>query len=243
MTGKPYDFDRVVPRGGTASYKWDQSEKLFGRADILPLWVADMDFEPPREVVEAITKRAQEGVYGYTIRTDDYYEAVSGWLSRRHNWAVEHDWISSSPGIVPALSMIVQVFTKPGDGIILQSPVYYPFYDVIRMNGRTVVDNALQLQDGRFTMDFELLERQAAEGAKLLLLCSPHNPGGRVWTREELERLGEICLRHGVLVVADEIHHDLVFGGHRHTPFASISDAFAHNSITCIAPSKTFNLA
>ena len=243
MASRQYDFDRVVARGGTASYKWDQSEKLFGRADILPLWVADMDFEPPREVVEAITKRAQEGIYGYTIRTDEYYEAVAGWLSRRHSWTVKHEWISSSPGIVPALSIIVQTFTEPGDGVILQSPVYYPFYDVIRMNGRTVVDNALVERDGRFTMDFELLERQAAEGAKLLLLCSPHNPGGRVWTREELERLGDICLRYGVLVVADEIHHDLVFGGHRHTPFASVSDAFAQASMTCIAPSKTFNLA
>jgi len=239
-----YDFDKRIDRTGTASYKWDQSEQLFGRADVLPLWVADMDFEPPREVVEAIKKRADIGIYGYTIRPDSYYEAIRGWLSRRHGWRVERDWISSSPGVVPALSIAVQAYTEPGDGVILQSPVYYPFYDVIRMNGRKVVDNPLTLgEDGKFAMDFDLLEKQAREGAKLLLLCSPHNPGGRVWTREELERVGRICAAHGLVVVADEIHHDLVFSGHRHTPLASISEEFARLSLTCIAPSKTFNLA
>ncbi|WP_274655329.1 MalY/PatB family protein [Paenibacillus humicola] len=238
-----YDFDKMIDRRGTSSYKWDQSEKLFGNPDVLPLWVADMDFEAPREVTEAIKKRAEQGIYGYTFRPESYYEAVSGWLSRRHGWKVEHDWITSSPGVVPALSMIVMANTEPGDRIILQSPVYYPFYDVIQMNGRVVVDNPLLRKDGRYTIDFELLERQAAEGAKLLLLCSPHNPGGRVWTREELTRIGDICVRHGVLVIADEIHHDLVFRGHHHIPFASISDAFAQISFTCIATSKTFNLA
>ncbi|UVI31778.1 MalY/PatB family protein [Paenibacillus spongiae] len=242
MTRIQYDFDRVIDRSGTASYKWDQSEKLFGNRDVLPLWVADMDFEAPKEVVEAITERAKQGIYGYTLRTDSYYEAVSGWLSRRHGWKVQHDWLSSSPGIVPALSMMVMAYTEPGDRIILQSPVYYPFYDVIRMNDRVIVDNPLIFQNGQFRFDFDLLEEQAKD-AKMLLLCSPHNPGGRVWTREELERIGDICLRHGVLVVADEIHHDHVYKGHRHTPFASISDSIAQASITCIAPSKTFNLA
>jgi len=238
-----YDFDKLVDRKGTASYKWDQSDKLFGRADILPLWVADMDFQPPREVVEAIETRAKQGIYGYTFRTEGYYDAIIGWLSRRHGWEVRQEWLSSSPGVVPALSLAVLAFTEPGDGVILQSPVYYPFYDVIKMNGRTVVDNPLQLRDGRYRIDFELLERQAREGAKLLLLCSPHNPGGRVWEREELERIGEICLKYGVLVIADEIHHDLVFTGHKHIPFASLSEQLANISITCIAPSKTFNLA
>ncbi len=241
--GHRYDFDRVIDRTGTASYKWDQSESLFGRKDILPLWVADMDFEAPREVVDAIVKRAEQGIYGYTFRTDAYYEAVQGWLSRRHGWDVKREWITSSPGVVPALSIAVLAYTQPGDGVILQSPVYYPFYDVIKMNGRVVVDNPLILKDGRFAFDYELLEQQAAAGAKLLLLCSPHNPGGRVWTREELERIGEICLRHDVVIVADEIHHDLVLRGHKHTPLASISEALAQSSVTCIAPSKTFNLA
>ncbi|WP_127532350.1 MalY/PatB family protein [Paenibacillus kobensis] len=244
MSGQvKYDFDKIIDRFGTASYKWDQSEKLFGRADLLPLWVADMDFEPPREVVEAIKARANEGIYGYTIRTEGYHKAVEGWLKRRHNWQIKHEWITSSPGVVPALSIIVQAFTNPGDSVILQSPVYYPFYDVIKMNGRVVVDNALVLEDGRYTIDFDLLERQAADGAKLLLLCSPHNPGGRVWTREELQRIGDICVKHNILIVADEIHHDLVYREHKHTAFGSISEAFEQQSITCIATSKTFNLA
>ncbi|GMK38713.1 aminotransferase [Paenibacillus sp. CCS19] len=239
-----YDFDKVIDRFGTASYKWDQSEKLFGRADILPLWVADMDFEPPYEVVEAIKERANQGIYGYTIRTQGYHDAVRGWLSRRHGWEIKDEWITSSPGIVPALSLAVQAFTKPGDKVILQSPVYYPFYDVIKMNDRVVVDNALILDtDGRYKIDFDLLEQQAADGAKLMLFCTPHNPGGRVWTREELERVGEICVKHNVLIVADEIHHDLVYPGHKHYAFAGLSEAFAQQSITCIATSKTFNLA
>ncbi len=238
-----YDFDKRIDRTGTASYKWDQSEKLFGRGDILPLWVADMDFEPPKEVVDAIKSRAEQGIYGYTVRTQSYYDAITGWLSRRHGWEIEQEWLSSSPGVVPALSLAVQTLTEPGDGIIVQSPVYYPFYDVIRMNGREIVDNPLLLRDGRYEIDFGLLEEQAAGGAKMLLLCSPHNPGGRVWTREELERIAEICAKHGVLVVADEIHHDLVFSGHKHTPYASLSETCAQSSMTCIAPSKTFNLA
>lgn len=239
-----YDFDKVAPRIGTLSYKWDQSEKLFGSADVLPLWVADMDFEPPKEVKDEILRRAEQGVYGYTIRPPEYSEAVRGWLKRRHGWEIEGEWISSStPGVVPALSLIVHEFTEPGDKVILQSPVYYPFYDVIKMNGRTVVDNPLVQRDGRFEIDFELLERQAAEGAKLLLFCSPHNPGGRVWKEEELKRVGEICLRHGLLIVVDEIHHDLVYRAHNHVPFASLSEEFEHISFTCIATSKTFNLA
>jgi len=238
-----YDFDKRIDRTGTASYKWDQSEKLFGRPDILPLWVADMDFEAPKEVVEAIVQRAQQGIYGYTVRTQSFYDAIVGWMSKRHQWQIEQDWLSSSPGVVPALSLMVQTFTEPGDGIILQSPVYYPFYDVIQMNGRQVVNNPLILRDGRYEIDFELLEKQAAGGAKMLLLCSPHNPGGRVWKREELERIAEICTKHGLLVVADEIHHDLVLPGHKHVPYASLSEACAQGSVTCIAPSKTFNLA
>jgi cystathionine beta-lyase len=238
-----YDFDKRIDRTNKATYKWDQSEKLFGRSDILPLWVADMDFEAPKEVVEAITQRAEHGIYGYTIRTQSFYDAIIGWLSRRHHWSILQEWITSSPGVVPALSIIVQSFTEPGEGIILQSPVYYPFYDIIKMNGRTVVDNPLILEDGHYSIDFELLEQQARNGAKMLLLCSPHNPGGRVWKREELERIGDICLKYNVLVVADEIHHDLVFSGHKHVPFASLSESFAQISVTCIAASKTFNLA
>jgi cystathionine beta-lyase len=237
-----YDFDRIIDRRGTSSLKWDQLKALFGGEDVLPLFVADMDFEAPREVVEALVGRAKRGVYGYTIRTDGYYEAVTGWLERRHGWKIERDWLVSSPGVVPALAAAIHAFTEPGDGVILQSPVYYPFYDVIRANGRTVVDNPLRIEDGVYRIDFDLLEEQAKD-AKLMLLCSPHNPGGRVWTADELKRLGDICLKHGVIVVSDEIHHDLVFKPHRHVPFASLGPEYAERSITCFAPSKTFNLA
>ncbi|MCL6460206.1 MAG: pyridoxal phosphate-dependent aminotransferase, partial [Gorillibacterium sp.] len=185
----------------------------------------------------------EQGVYGYTFRSNSYYTAIIGWLARRHGWEIEQEWITSSPGVVSALSLAILTYTNPGDGVILQSPVYYPFYDVIKMNKRTIVDNPLILVDGHYTMDYDLLEKQAQAGAKLLLLCSPHNPGGRVWTREELQRVADICLKHGVLVVSDEIHQDLVFSGHQHTPFAALSNAVAQITITCIAPSKTFNLA
>ncbi len=238
-----YDFDKVTDRRNTACYKWDQSEKLFGDKDVLPMWVADMDFQAPPEVVEAIVRRAEHGIYGYTVRPQSYYDAIIGWQRRRHGWELEQDWISSSPGVVSALSLMVEIMTEPGDKVILQAPVYYPFYDVIKMNGRTVANNPLRLEDRRYTMDFDQLEQMLDSRTKLLLLCNPHNPGGRVWTREELERLGEICLKHGIFVVSDEIHEDLVFKGRRHIPFASISEAFAQNSATCTAPSKTFNLA
>jgi cystathionine beta-lyase len=238
-----YDFDQAPPRTGTYSYKWDQSERLFGRADVLPLWVADMDFQPPKEVVDAIVRRAELGVYGYTLRPKEADEAVAGWLRRRHGWDIRHEWITSSPGVVAALSLIVHAFTKPGDKVILQSPVYYPFYDVVRMNDCTLVDNPLILRNHRYEIDFDLLERQAADGAKLMLFCSPHNPGGRVWTEDELVKIGDICVRHGVLLVADEIHHDLVFRGSKHIPIASLRDDIAQRSFTCIATSKTFNLA
>ena len=240
--GHVHDFDRIIERRGTSSLKWDQLGALFGGEDVLPLFVADMDFEAPPEVVEAIVERAKRGVYGYTIRTEGYYEAVTGWLERRHGWKIEREWLVSSPGVVPALAAAIHAFTEPGDGVILQSPVYYPFYDVIRANGRVIVDNPLRIEDGVYRMDFELLEEQA-KSAKLMLLCSPHNPGGRVWTADELRRLGDICLRHGVIVVSDEIHHDLVFAPHKHVPFASLGPEYAERSITCIAPSKTFNLA
>ena len=242
MGEQRYDFDRIIDRRGTSSLKWDQLETLFGGEDVLPLFVADMDFEAPKEVVDAIVERAKRGVYGYTIRTEGYYDAVTGWLKRRHGWTIEREWLVSSPGVVPALAAAILTFTEPGDGVILQSPVYYPFYDVIRANGRTVVDNPLVIEDGVYRIDFDLLERQAKE-AKLMLLCSPHNPGGRVWTADELRRIGDICLRHGVIVVSDEIHHDLVYAPHKHVPFASLGPEYAARSVTCIAPSKTFNLA
>lgn len=237
-----FDFDKMIDRKNTHSYKWDQAERLFGNPDILPLWVADMDFESPPAVREALLKRAGHGIYGYTIRSAAYIDAIVNWYRRRHNWQISPDWLSDSPGIVTSLSIAVDAFSEPGSQVILQSPVYYPFYDVIRMNGRQVAANPLRLQSGKYEMDYGHLEELMAGGAKLLLLCNPHNPGGRVWTRAELERLAELCVKHGVTVISDEIHCDLVLPGHRHTPFASLSDEAANITLTCLAATKTFNL-
>lgn len=240
---KIYDFDRVIDRTNTASYKWDQSKTLFGSDDIVPMWVADMDFPAPDEVIAAIKERASQGIYGYTIKTQSYYDAIIDWQKRRHQWEIQQEWISTSPGVVPALSMLVEVLTEPGDGVIIQTPVYYPFYEVIRMNDRVVIDNKLLVEDGKYVMDFEALEAQMAAGAKLMMLCHPHNPGGRVWTKEELERLAQLALQYNIVIISDEIHGDMTFKGHRHMPLASLSEEIARNTVTCIAPSKTFNLA
>lgn len=242
MSKHVYNFDQHYNRRGTNSYKWDQSEKLFGDRDILPLWVADMDFQCAPAIVEAITERAAQGIYGYTVKTEAYTNAITNWFKRRHGWEIQPEWLTDCPGIVPALSIAVDRFSEPDSPVILQSPVYYPFYDVIRMNGRQIADNPLVLQNSRYTMDYGQLEEQMQAGAKLMLLCSPHNPGGRVWSREELIQLGELCQKYDVTVVSDEIHCDIVHKGHKHIPFASISEEFAQMSLTCIAPTKTFNI-
>jgi cystathionine beta-lyase len=237
-----YDFERRIDRTNTNSYKWDQSEKLFGHPDILPLWVADMDFESPPAVKESLLRRAAQGVYGYTIKSEDYTDAILGWFDRRHNWKLEKEWLTDSPGIVTTLSLSVEQFSKPGDRVIIQSPVYYPFYDVIRMNDRQVAINPLNEHNGRFEMNYDHLESLMQEGARLLLLCSPHNPGGRVWEREELLKLGDLCLQYGVTIISDEIHCDMILPGATHTPLASLSDELAQITLTCMAPTKTFNL-
>jgi len=237
-----YDFNRRIDRRHTRSYKWDQSEKLFGRPDILPLWVADMDFASPPAVRAALEKRAALGLYGYSIHPDSYFEAIIGWYRRRHGWTLERSWICDAPSVVTSLSIAVELFSEPGSKVVLQSPVYYPFYDVIRNNGRIVAKNPLLIQDGRFAMDYAQLESLFKEGAKLLLLCNPHNPGGRIWDKEELLRLGELCLKYGVTVVSDEIHCDLALPGHKHIPFASLSPELANITLTCLAATKTFNL-
>ena len=238
-----YDFDHVWHRKNTGSIKWDGLEKLFGDADLLPMWVADMDFKVPQPVIDALKQQANHGIFGYTIRPESYNEAVAQWFSRRHNFQIEKDWLVFTPGVVPALSMIVQTFTEPGDKIIIQPPVYYPFSNVVKRQQRKLVENPLTFDGERYTMDFVDLERKIDPDVKMLILCSPHNPVGRVWTAEELHQLGELCVKHNILVVADEIHGDLVRKGYRHTPFASLSETFAQQSITCTAPSKTFNLA
>lgn len=237
-----YEFDQVIDRRNTGSSKWDSLQGRFGRADVLPMWVADMDFASPPSVQDALRRRANHGVYGYPIRTDAYRQSIVDWMRNRHDWTIDPAWIAPAPGVVPALTVIVQAFTKPGDGVLIQPPVYHPFKRVIEGWNRRVVANPLIEREGRYEVDFDDLERKAKD-AKVMFLCSPHNPVGRVWTKEELVRIGEICLRHQVLVVADEIHEDIVFKPHRHIPFASLNSEFSLGSITCAAPSKTFNLA
>ena len=241
-----YNFDEVIDRKNTDSMKWSASylERHFGSADCVPLWVADMDFRTAQPVIDAVTERAGHGIYGYALPGDEFYEAVIKWQKRRNGWEVKKEWIVFSPGVVPALWHIVRTFCSPGEKVILQSPVYYPFYKVIEDNGCQVINNRLINNGGRYEMNFEELERQAEDSSvKMMILCSPHNPVGRVWTKEELRRVSEICFANDVLLVSDEIHSDLVFRPNVHTPAASLSEELMMNTITCMAPSKTFNLA
>ncbi len=235
-----YYFDEIIPRRHSNSYKWDSA------ADdaVLPMWIADMDFRTAQPVIDALVKRAQHGIFGYAKVPDAYYDAVTNWFGRRHGFAIQKDWILFTTGVVPALSAVIKALTVPGDGVIVQSPVYNCFYSSIRNNGCAIVSNDLIYKNGNYTIDFAGLERIAADPRnKLLLLCNPHNPAGRVWTKEELMKIGDICIRNGVVVVSDEIHCDLVYPGYRYIPFASVSDEFLQHSVTCTAPSKTFNLA
>ncbi len=239
-----YNFDKVIDRTDYHSVKWDELENTFGAKDVLPMWVADMEFRSSEPVIDAIENAVQHGIYGYTSRPSSYYQAIIDWMEKRHNWKVKKDWLAYSPGVVPALSFIIRAFTQPGDKVIIQPPVYYPFFKVIENNGCHIINNPLKLENERYVMDFEDLERKIDDSrVKILILCSPHNPVGRVWQKEELIRIGEICLKNGVIVISDEIHADILFEGYKHTPFASISQEFTQNSITCTAPSKTFNLA
>ena len=235
-----YNFDEIIPRRNTNSYKWDSAVN----EDVLPMWVADMDFRTAPAVVEALRKRVEHGIFGYTKVPAAYYEAVINWFSRRHGWQIEKDWIIYTSGVVPALSAVIKALTIPGDRILVQTPVYNCFFSSIRNNGCEVVASPLVYLNETCRIDFDDLERKAADPkVKLFLLCNPHNPAGRVWTHQELIRIGEICLRNNVWVVADEIHCELVYSGHTYTPFASISKEFLMHSVTCTSPSKVFNLA
>lgn len=236
------DFNRVYDRSANHAAKFDELELRFGRADLIPLWVADMDFPSPEAVTAAITQRAQQGIFGYTSRPDSYYEAMIHWYRRRHGWDIDSRWVIHSPAVVTTLSLLVAEMTAPGDGIVIQSPVYNPFYDVIRGRGRRVLENHLIRGGSGYTVDYDDLDRQLAE-AKLMVLCNPHNPVGRVWRREELLRIGELCLKHGVRVISDEIHADFVFAPNRYIPFASLSEAIRDITITCLSGTKTFNIA
>ena len=235
-----YNFDEIIPRRGTNSYKWDSAED----ADVLPMWVADMDFRTAPPVVEALKKRVEHGIFGYVRVPDVYYEAVVNWFVRRHAWRIEKEWIIYTTGVVPAISAVIKALTLPGDKVMVQSPVYNCFFSSIRNNGCEMIANPLVYRNRGYQIDFDDLEKKAKDPKnKMLILCSPHNPIGRVWTREELEKVGRICIDNNVLVVSDEIHFDFILTGHKHTVFANISEEFAQHCIICTAPSKTFNIA
>lgn len=234
-----YDFDKTIDRRATNSYKWDSAPE-----GVLPMWVADMDFRTAPAIIDALQKRVAHGIFGYTRVPDAYYDAVTSWFSRRHGWDIDREWIIYTSGVVPAVSAVIKALTVPGDKVIVQTPVYNCFFSSIRNNSCEIVSNPLRRTADTYEMDFDALERCAADPrAKVMLLCNPHNPAGRVWTPDELTRLGNICLRNGVTVVADEIHCELVYQGFKYTPFASLSDAFLHRSVTCVSPSKAFNIA
>lgn len=237
------DFNAAIERRGTGSLKWDGLRKRFGveGADFLPMWVADTEFRAPEPVIEALARRARHGLFGYSVAPPAYFDAIRGWMRRRHGWEVKEEWIASTPGVVCAVNLLIRTLTDRGDGVVIQTPVYYPFRRGVEDNGCRVLVNRLRLDGDRYRMDLEDLERKLPD-AKLLILCSPHNPVGRVWSSDELLTLGELCLRHGVTVVSDEIHFDLVFPGQTHTVFATLSQEIAQQSVVCTAASKTFNL-
>jgi cysteine-S-conjugate beta-lyase len=237
------NFDEVINRKGTDSIKYDGVKAFLGAGDVIPMWVADMDFRTPPFIVDALKNRLAHEIYAYSMRPEQYFESIIGWHKRRHQWEIPREAIVFCPGIVPALNMAVLSYTQPGDRIIIQPPVYFPFFNAVRDHGRELVYNPLVEKNGRLCMDFDNLENVASAGAKMIILSSPHNPGGSVWTREELTRLAEICLRNNVLILSDEIHCDLVYKPNKHVPLASLSEEISDRCITTVAPSKTFNLS
>lgn len=236
-----YDFDEIIDRSGTHALKYDALIPRWGRNDLIPLWVADMDFKTPPFIMEALRRRCEHELLGYTMRPTAFYESIQDWVGRRHGWQVTAHQIGFSPGIVPGISSAIQCFSAPGDKIMIQPPVYHPFSMIIRENGREIVNNPLLLEHGRFQMDFNHM-KTAIKGCSMFILCNPHNPGGRVWSREELAQVAEICAENGTLVISDEIHADLTLPGHRHTTFATVSEQARMNSITYMAASKAFNI-
>lgn len=237
-----YNFDEVIDRSKNRSSKYDERIKKFGTDDVIPLWVADMDFKTAQPIIDACRKKAEEGIWGYTSRPASYFEAVKNWEKRRNDWDVDPSLMSWSLGVVPALSALVQIFSREGDKILIQTPVYSEFYDITEASGRTVLENQLVEKDGTWGIDFEEFEKLVKE-VKIFLLCNPHNPLGIVWKPEELQRMAEICIANNVLLVSDEIHSDLIFHGKKHTPVARLSEQIASKIITCVSATKTFNLA
>ena len=234
-----YNFDEIVPRTGTNSYKWDSAVGT----DVLPMWVADMDFRTAPVIIEALRQRVEHGIFGYTQVPDAYYEAVTGWFERRHGWQIRKEWMIYTSGVVPAISAVIKVLTEPGDKVLVQTPVYNCFFSSIRNNGCEIIRNPLSYAHDTFTIDYEDLERKAADPrVKVMLLCNPHNPGGRVWTADELREIAVICYDSGTFVISDEIHADLTLPPYKHHPFATVSEKAAANSLVFMAPSKAFNM-
>jgi cystathionine beta-lyase len=238
-----WNFDEPAGREGTDCIKYDRREETFGVKDIIPMWVADMDFNTPDFVVESLQKRLEHQIYGYSFRSSEYFQSMISWIKTRHNWTVEKEWISFSPGIVPALNFCTLAFTQPGDSIIVQPPVYFPFFSAAESHGRNLIYNRLTESEGKWNMDYNSLIAGIDSKTKMIIISNPHNPVGRVWTPEELNNLADICLKNNILIISDEIHCDLVLPGFTHTPMASLSEKIAENTVTLIAPSKTFNLA
>ena len=239
-----YNFDEVIDRSNSDCSKIENLKPLFGREDIIPLWVADMDFKSPPAITRALMKRVEHGVFGYTVQSEDYFNSIINWLNKRYNWIVSKEDINYLPGVVKGFSIAIEVFTEVGDNIIIQPPVYHPFRIMTKALNRNVVNNPLILENGQYRIDFDGLRKIVSEkNCKMLIFCNPHNPGGRVWSTEELKELSQICFENDILVVSDEIHSDMALPGFIHTPFATISTEAENNSITLMAPSKTFNIA
>ncbi len=237
------NYNEIIDRSNTGAIKLEARKSVFGIEDVMPMWVADMEFRSPQCVIDALDKRLQHGIFGYTFRMEGFYSAILRWLEKRHQWCIDRNWILFSPGVVPALNFSVKAFTAPGDKIIVQPPVYYPFYSAIKDHDREVVLNPLKLKEGKYHMDFAGLEKKIDEKVKMILLCSPHNPGGMVWSEKTLRKLCDVCIENDIIIISDEIHADLVFNGNKHIPTASLSDEIADRVVTLMSPSKTFNLA
>ena len=238
-----FNFNKIIDRTNNFSAKWSEMNKNFGSNDLLPMWVADMDFLTAPCIMEALKDRLEQGIFGYTTRPSSYNESIVNWLDNRFSWKIKKEWLMFSPAVITSISLLIQNLTKKNDKIMIQEPVYSPFHNIVELNERDLVISPLiKLDDGSYIMDYEDIEAKIKD-VKIFILCNPHNPVGRVWTREELTRLGQICLKHNVIVISDEIHSDIILKNHKHIPFASISKEFCKNTITCMAPTKTFNLA
>ncbi|QZE13800.1 pyridoxal phosphate-dependent aminotransferase [Halosquirtibacter laminarini] len=243
MSNIEYNFDSIIDRKNTNCLKYDALNQFFGEDNLQPFWVADTDFETPNFIIDKIKERLEHPALGYTFKPDNFFQTITDWQKRQHQWEIENSWISTTPGVVSGIASSILAFTEKQDKIIINTPVYYPFYATIEGLERTILRNPLKLQDNRYQIDIEHFEQLAQEGAKMFVLCNPHNPGGTVWSKKELQAIGDICVRHNIIIVSDEIHSDLILGERKHTPIASISKKISDKTITLMAPSKTFNIA